>query len=289
MRQNIVIQGYPGSFHAEAALKYWPEKDLRLIPADSFDKLALILNNGEADQGVMAIENSIAGTLLQNYRILREYNFNVTGEIYLHIQHQLLGVKGALIKDIKQVASHPMAIYQCIDFLGQYPDWKIIESDDTALSAKHVAQKSKISRACIASSAAADIYGLDIIVPDIQSNKSNYTRFFIIQKNQEKVRSDADKASIYIRIPDEKGQLLKVLQVIHDHGLNLSKLQSFPVIGSFREYFFHLDIEFEHLAQFLNVKEDIIRLTFEYQELGLYKRADISQILQNQNKLSVLS
>lgn len=282
---KVAIQGYPGSFHDMAAKTFWPEANLELVPADSFDMLAQILNENCADIAVMAIENSIAGTILQNYRILRENEFWVSGEIYLRIKHQLLANIGTHISDIKQVASHPMAINQCRNFLSLYPHWKLIESEDTALSALHISQSGKKSKACIASSSAAALYGLDILAPDIETNKTNYTRFFIVNKKQQTISTQADKASVYIRIPDQKGQLLKVLQVIQDHDLNMSKLQSFPVIGSLREYFFHLDIEFDHISQYHGLKDDLLGLTFEYDETGIYKRADISSILDNKNTI----
>lgn len=284
---RVAIQGYPGSFHDMAAKTFWPDANLELVPADSFDMLAQLLNENIVDIAVMAIENSIAGTILQNYRILRENGFWVSGELYLHIKHQLLANKGTNITDIKQVASHPMAINQCRKFLSLYPHWKLIESEDTALSALNISVSGKKSKACIASSIAAELYSLDIIAPDIETNKTNYTRFFIVNKCQQSISPQADKASVYIRIPDQKGQLLKVLQVIHDHDLNMSKLQSFPVVGSLREYFFHLDIEFDHIAQYQGLKDDLIGLTFEYEETGIYKRAEITTILDNQPKINI--
>jgi prephenate dehydratase len=284
---KVAIQGYEGSFHDVAARKYWPAKKIELLPADSFDILGQMLKSGQADIAVMAIENSIAGSILQNYRILRENDFWVSGDIYLRIKHNLLGVKGATLGDIKEVASHPMAINQCRQFLGQYAQWKLLESEDTALSAQHIAEKNKKSKACIASSQAAEIYGLDILAPGIETNKTNYTRFFIVNNQKTEIDPEADKVSVYIRIPDQKGQLLKVLQVIEDHNLNMSKLQSFPVIGSFREYFFHIDIEFDHISQYIGLKDDLLNLTFEYEETGIYKRADITSILEKQqNKIT---
>lgn len=285
---KVAIQGYAGSFHDVAATRYWPDRKLELIPADSFDILGYLLKSGQADVAVMAIENSIAGTILQNYRILRENGFWVSGDLYLRIKHNLLAVKGATLDDIKEVASHPMAINQCRQYLNQYHNWKLVESEDTALSAQHVSEKNKKSKACIASAEAAKIYGLQNLAPCIETNKTNYTRFFIVNRQKTEIASDADKASVYIRIPDKKGQLLRVLQVIEDHNLNMSKLQSFPVIGSFREYFFHIDIEFDHISQYNGLKEDLLNLTFEYDETGIYKRADIASILEKQQNMSTI-
>jgi prephenate dehydratase len=283
-KKKIVIQGYPGSFHDEAAQRYFQE-DIELIPADSFDRLAQILVSRQANYGLMAIENSIAGTILQNYRILREKNFWIQGEIYIRIKHNLLGVPGAQVDQLKEVESHPMAINQCLDYLSDYPAIKRTESKDTALSAQVIAQKGSLKRACIASLNAAKMYGLEILAEGIESNKMNYTRFFVISRTKELYDSrKANKVSAYIRIPDAKGQLLKVLQKIEDHDLNLSKLQSFPVLGAFREYFFHMDIEFDHPDQYFNLKDDILEVTKEYEELGIYARADVSDVIFNLKK-----
>lgn len=281
---KVAIQGYPGSFHDIAARQYWGERQTEMFPADSFDILATMLREGQTDVAVMAIENSIAGTLLQNYRILRENNFWVSGEIYLRIRHNLLALPGARLEDITEVASHPMALNQCLTFLQTLPHAKLVESEDTALSAKILASGTDTSKACIASTAAAHLYGLDVLAPGIETNKTNYTRFFIVNRHKTEVSPDADKASVYIRIPDRKGQLLKVLQAIDSHSLNMCKLQSFPVLGSFREYFFHIDIEFDHISQYLGLRSDLEALTFEYQETGIYKRADVSSIIEKQEK-----
>lgn len=286
---KVGIQGYPGSFHDIAARQYWGNTDLALIPADSFDILASMLCQRKTDIAVMAIENSIAGTLLQNYRILRENGFWVSGEIYLRIKHNLLVIPGTTLTDIREVASHPMALNQCLQFLRGFPRWKLVESEDTALSAQHLSQSLDRHKACIASTAAADLYGLDILAPGIETNKTNYTRFFIVHPHRETPDPAADKASVYLRIPDKKGQLLKVLQVIDSHSLNMSKLQSFPVLGSFREYFFHIDIEFDHISQYEGLKNDLRSLTFEYEETGIYKRADVKAIIEKQSKISQLS
>lgn len=278
-RKKIAIQGYPGSFHDEVCQLYFGN-GAESIPADSFDILAKMLADREVDAAIMAIENSIAGTILQNYRILREYGFWIVGEKFLRIKHNLLAYPGTNIDDIMEVHSHPMALNQCLKFLRQYPNIKLVETEDTALSALKVMENKSTNVASISSIKAAELYGLEILDSEIETNKSNYTRFFILERKEESVLENADKASIYIRIPDVKGQLLKVLQVIHDHDLNLSKLQSFPVMGKMREYFFHLDIEFDSLTQYKSLKSDLLAFTQEYTELGVYKRGDISGLNQ---------
>jgi prephenate dehydratase len=279
---TIAIQGYPGSFHSVAAAQYWKKQEHTLIPADSFDILGQMIVSDQVDIGIMAIENSIAGTILQNYRILRENDLWVSGELYLRIRHHLLGCPGTQLSDIKSISSHPMAMFQCRSFLNNHPHWKIIESEDTALSAQRIAESGKKSKACIASEQAAEIHGLDIVVNNIETNKANYTRFFIVNKRRPTRSLDVDKASVYIRIPGQKGQLLKVLMEVQNHDINMSKLQSFPVVGSFGEYFFHLDLEFDHVEQYDSLKESLRSLTYEIEEIGLYKRADVSAILEKQ-------
>jgi prephenate dehydratase len=280
---KIAIQGYPGSFHDEAARKFFMgEEDLNLIPADTFDILANKLYNQEVDYAVMAIENSIAGTLLQNYRILREKNFWIVGETYLRIQHNLLVNPGTALENIRKVYSHPMALNQCLEFLTSLPKATLIEHPDTALSAMELAQNPNQKHACIASLKAAELTGLEVLQQSIETNKNNYTRFFILSRTKQPSIYHYNKASVYIRIPDEKGHLLKVLQCIDSHGINLGKLQSFPVLGRFRHYFFHLDLEFSDIKQYQGVREDLKKVTVEFAELGVYDRADLRDVIINE-------
>ncbi|MEM9545099.1 MAG: prephenate dehydratase [Bacteroidota bacterium] len=280
MKRKIAIQGYPGSFHDEVCRLHYGH-EVEVVPADSFNILGKMLSMGNVSDAVMAIENSIAGTLLQNYRILREAGFWITGEKYLRIKHNLLANVSATLAGIKEVHSHPMALNQCLEFLSRHSHIKLVETEDTALSAQKVKESQRKDLASISSLNAAKLYGLSVIGEGIETNKTNYTRFFMLSKNRQVVGEEADKASIYIRIPDLKGQLLKVLQVIDDHNLNMSKLQSFPVLGKMREYFFHLDIEFENLEQYQTLKSDLLRFTHEYTELGIYKRDNSIQSIIN--------
>jgi len=276
---KIAIQGYPGSFHDEVCHLYFGE-EVDSIPADSFDILARMLANAEVDAAVMAIENSIAGTILQNYRILREHGFCIVGEKNLRIKHNLLAYPGTKMEDIQEIHSHPMALNQCLQYLQKFPDVKLVETEDTALSALRIMKNKSSNIASISSMKAAELYGMDVLGSEIETSKSNYTRFFILEKTRTSKVQDADKASIYIRIPDVKGQLLKVLQVIDNHDLNMSKLQSFPVMGQIREYFFHLDIEFDTIDQYENLKSDLLSFTQEYTELGVYRRGSIEGLIQ---------
>ena len=201
MKEKIAIQGYPGSFHDEVCKLYYGN-DVDAVPADSFDILGRMLSNGEVSSAIMAIENSIAGTLLQNYRILREAGFWICGEKYLRIKHNLMANWGTELKDIREVHSHPMALNQCLKFLRKYPHMKLVETEDTALSAMHVKDSKRKDMASISSINAAQLYELNILGEGIETNKTNYTRFFILSKDRQILNDQVDKASIYIRIPD---------------------------------------------------------------------------------------
>ncbi len=279
MKRNIkiAIQGVSGCYHEEAARKFFGHHRMEAIEAETFEILAdIVANDNGVHYGIMAIENSIAGSMLQNYRILREKKFWITGEVYLRIQHNLMALPGQSIDDIKDVASHPMALNQCLGFLKSVPHFKLIESEDTALSAKRIRDNNVMGRAAIASKTAADLYNLEILSPGIETSKQNYTRFFIVSRESEfSSIGNADKASIYLRVPDQSGCLLKVLQTIADEKINISKLQSYPVINEPSQYYFHLDLEFDHLTQYENVIEELKDKTTALDELGIYKKATI--------------
>ncbi len=276
--QKIIIQGYPGAFHEEAAIKYFGHSEMEIVPAMTFRQLADALDDGdEQTRAIMAIENSIAGSLLQNYRILREYNFVIEGEVFLRIRHNLMGLPGQAVDDLTEVRSHPMAINQCLNYFRHYPDLTLVESEDTALSAREIAAEKLLGIGGVASERAAELYGLEILAKGIETSPHNYTRFFLIDRNrgQDLAQATGNKASIYLRVKDRAGALLKVLNFIADAQMNLSKLQSFPVLGKVGEYYFYLDIEFETLAAFWLVFEQLKTVTLELQILGIYHKATI--------------
>jgi len=276
MNKTIAIQGYRGCFHQEAAAKYFNSAELSVLECDTFNKLGEAISEEVAPIGIMAIENSIAGSLLQNYRILRENNFTIIGEVFLRIVHNLMALPGDSIESIKEVSSHPMAIKQCLQFFKKYPHVKLVSSNDTALSAKNIEKKGLKGYGAIASKTAAQLYGLEILKESIETSKANYTRFFIIQKNEGVIDDDqVNKASIYLRVLDKPGCLLKVLEIIEDQNTNISKLQSYPVLGQVSEYFFHLDLEFEHYEQYKTIMDKLQDVTMELKELGSYKKATV--------------
>jgi len=271
------VQGFPGCFHEEAARKYFGSEELEIYPARTFNDLAQELLDHPMDRiAIIAIENSIAGSLLQNYRIVRENHMRVVGEVYLRIKHNLMLLPGQNISDITEVHSHPMALNQCLDFLKNYPHMKLIESEDTALSAKHIRDNEIKGRAAIASETAAEIYNLDIAASGIETSHVNYTRFFITQDaSRPLMLTDFNKASIYVRVRHEKGSLMRVLQAVSDNNINLSKLQSYPVLGEVNAYYFHLDLEFEDLDDYELLIEELQNLTLMLEVIGVYKKATI--------------
>ena len=268
---KVTIQGYEGSFHQEAALKFFG-KQVQVIPCATFREVVKIgANKKESDGAVMAIENSIAGSILPNYNLLQKSNLKIVGEVYLQIKQNLLVNAGVKLQDIKEVHSHTMALQQCYDFLDKYK-WKLVETDDTALSAMHIHQYKSKHIAAIASKLAAELYKLDVIAPSIQTMKNNYTRFLILQREEmtQKI-SDANKASVNFVTDHSKGSLAKVLTAIAAGGINLSKLQSFPIPGSNFKYSFHADMEFENMEQFQQVIEEMKPTIVEFKIYGVYK------------------
>lgn len=271
----VSIQGYEGSFHQVAAQQFFG-KNIRVIPCATFREVVKIAGSKkESDGGVMAIENSIAGSILPNYNLLQKSNLQVVGEIFLHIRQNLLVNSGVKLQDIKEVHSHPMAIQQCLEFLDKY-DWKLVETEDTALSAKLLHQHRNRHTAAIASRLAAELFQLEVVAPNIHTLKNNYTRFLILKRESDAATiHDANKASVNFHTDHSRGSLAKVLTRIAEGGINLSKLQSFPIPGSDWKYSFHADMEFDSLEQFKEVIQAIKPLTAELKIYGVYKKGKI--------------
>lgn len=270
---KVVILGKKGSFHQEAAQAYFGD-NIDILSTTSFLELADKLENDvDVKYGVLAIENTIAGTLLQNYKILRERQFNIIGEKYLPIHHNLIGLKTTKIDFIQEVISHPMAIYQCRNFFLKNKTLKFTEFQDTVAAVQKVSELNDPKVVAIGSQLAAELYNLSIINNNIASEKNNFTRFFIITKAHEKCAiADSNKASIYLRTTHKKGSLLNVLKPIKDNNINLSKLQSYPVPGMLNKYYFHLDLEFDNIEQFNTSYEALKSVTQELKVLGIYHR-----------------
>jgi len=278
---KVYIQGHEGSFHDAVAKRYFGS-EIEVVPCDTFGELSHRLSEGSPqDSAVMAIENSIAGTILANYKLLREHHLSINGEVYKRIQLNLITLPGQTIDQISEVRSHQMALKQCSHYLRQYPHIRLVESEDTALSAKIIADRQESGVACIASTEAADLYNLDILAESVEDIDLNYTRFFILNQTPQGA-VDYDKASIYIRVSHQPGSLLAVLDTLADLQINVSKLQSYPVLGQFNEYYFHIDLEFESEIQYTEAIDRLQGQTLELNQLGTYRRADVSAILRNE-------
>jgi len=266
----IAIQGFEGSFHQVAARKFYGSK-VEILPCATFLELInQATNKKKTNGGIMAIENSIAGSILPNYNLLQKSSLYVLGEVYLQIDQHLMVNPGVNLKDIKEVHSHPMALQQCLGFLNKHP-WKLIETEDTALSAKKIHDNKSKHIAAIASKLAAEMFGLKIIAPKINDVKNNYTRFLVLGQSPIDVEG-ANKASINFVTNHKMGSLAKVLTAIASQGVNLSKLQSFPLAGSQFKYGFHADMEFENADQLKKALKEINAITTEIKILGIYKK-----------------
>jgi prephenate dehydratase len=275
MATRVSIQGYEGSFHQVAARQFFG-KQVEVIPCATFREVVKIAaSKKDSEAGLMAIENSIAGSILPNYHLLQKSGLQIIGEVYLQIKQNLLVNPGVQLEDIREVHTHPMAILQCIDFLEKY-NWKLIETEDTALSAKIIHQKKHKHAAGIASKLAAELFELEVLAPNIHTMKNNYTRFLVLQRaEQAQLVPDANKASVNFHTDHSRGSLARVLSCIAEGGINLSKLQSFPIPGSDWEYSFHADMEFDSLKQFNTIIENIRPLTAALQVYGMYKNGRI--------------
>ena len=269
---RISIQGYAGSFHEVAARQFFGS-DVQVVPCATFRELIKKSSaKKETEGGVMAIENSIAGSILPNYNLLQKSSLTITGEVYLQIGQNLLVNPGVSLNDIREVHSHPMALLQCIDYLEKFPHWKLVETEDTALSAKHLHQHRSKHAAAIASKLAADLFKLDVLAPNIQTAKNNYTRFLVLQRDKEVTQIEgANKASLYFETDHSKGSLARVLAEIATRDINLSKLQSMPIPGSDFLYGFYADMEIDGQPHLEEAIDKLQSLTRNLKILGVYK------------------
>lgn len=271
---TVAIQGFEGSFHQMAAQQYFG-KHVKVITCGNFrDVVKIASNKKESNGGVMAIENSIAGSILPNYSLLQKSNLQIIGEVYLPIKQHLLVNPGVQLSDIKEVHSHHMAILQCMDYLSTQ-NWKLVETEDTALSAKHIHQYKSKHIAGVAGKLAAELFGLEILVPNIHTQKNNHTRFLILQpKDLVVIEPNANKASIHFTTNHTKGSLANVLAIIANYDCNLSKLQSMPIAGTKFKYSFHADVEFDNVEQWYKVEQAIKKQTEEIKIFGIYKNGN---------------
>jgi len=271
MNKTIAIQGAEGSNHHKVARDFYGTS-IELKECMSFDFLVASLLDKSASLGVMAIENTIAGSIIPNYALIDNNNLHIIGEEYLNIHHHLMCLKGQKIEDIKEVWSHPMALLQCKEFFKNYPKIKLVEDVDTAEVAKRIAKEYLVGIAAIAPKIAAEIFGLAIIEDEIQTIKDNSTRFVIVQTEvPNNGKEEINKASIKFQLSHKRGSLAAILNVLSDCKMNLTKIQSLPVIETPWKYSFFVDVTFEDYKDYEKAKAIIEIMAEEFKILGTYK------------------
>ncbi|OUO50889.1 prephenate dehydratase [Parabacteroides sp. An277] len=275
MKRKVAIQGIAGSYHDIAARRYFEGDEVETIPCNTFRDVIQTIKKDPSVLGLMAIENTIAGSLLQNHELIRESGFSVIGEYKLRISHSLVALPGTKLEDIIEINSHPIALMQCTDFLDTLPHAKIVEKDDTANSARWIAEQHLKGHAAICGKLAAEIYGMEVLAEGIETNKRNFTRFVAIADRwtADEVMRDSikNKASLVFAVPHVAGSLSRVLSVLSFYDMNLSKIQSLPIIGREWEYLFYVNLTFSDYIKYRQALDAIRPLTKDLKILGEYE------------------
>ncbi|MEL7120658.1 MAG: prephenate dehydratase [Bacteroidota bacterium] len=270
---RVCIQGYKGAFHEIAARHCFDQEKIEIVPAHTFDELVQRIEKKDGvDIGLMAIENSLAGSLMYNYKLLNESDLNIIGEVYLRIKQNLMVLPGVKIENLKEVHSHPMAIAQSRKFFEAHPHIRLVEMEDTALAAKAIREKGLKDVGAIASTLAAEVYDMEIIAPGIETNKKNHTRFLILDNEEFVPKNEPEKVSLCFAVDHTVGSLYKVLAVLAAYNINLTKIQSTPIVGHPWEYFFFIDFLSEGMVSYSQAIEAIRPLTHNLKVLGAYKQ-----------------
>ena len=272
----MTIQGVAGCFHDAAAREYFKGEEIEIIPCDSFPEMFESLSTDASLLGIVAIENTIAGSLLQNHELLRQSNLQVIGEQKLRISQVLAALPGQTIEQLVEANSHPIALMQCEQFLRRHPNLKMIEKFDTAGSAKEIAEQNLVGHAAVCGEYAANLYGLNILAKSIETNKRNFTRFLIVADPLLASELKADereinKSSIVFTLPHTHGALSKVLTIFSFYDINLSKIQSLPIIGREWEYRFYVDLTFDSFVRYMQSINAVRPLMNDFRILGEYK------------------
>lgn len=275
MKRKVAIQGIAGSYHDIAARRYFEGDEVETIPCNTFRDVIQSIKKDPSILGLMAIENTIAGSLLQNHELIRESGFSVIGEYKLRISHSLVALPGTKLEDVVEINSHPIALMQCTDFLDTLPNAKIVEKDDTASSARWIAEQHLKGHAAICGKLAAEIYGMEVLAEGIETNKRNFTRFVAIADRwtADEVMRDCvkNKASLVFAVPHVAGSLSRVLSVLSFYDMNLSKIQSLPIIGREWEYLFYVNLTFNDYIKYRQALDAIRPLTKDLKILGEYE------------------
>ena len=276
MKKKVAIQGIAGSYHDIAARNYHEGEEIEIIPCNTFRDVITTIKKDPSVLGMMAIENTIAGSLLQNHELIRESGLSVTGEYKLRISHSLVALPGTSIHEVTEVNSHPIALMQCTDFLDTLPNAKVVEKEDTAMSARWISENQLKGHAAICSKAAAERYGMKVLQEGIETNKHNFTRFLVVADpwQVDEIRRhphpETNKASMVFTLPHTEGSLSQVLSILSFYSINLTKIQSLPIIGREWEYQFYVDVVFDNLLRYKQSIAAITPLTKELKILGEY-------------------
>src|SRR5690606_31905794 len=271
MEEKIAIQGIKGSFHYQVAQEcFGPE--IQVDECRTFKGVVDSLLSGRSTSAVMAIENSTAGSILPNFALIDENNIRITGEHYIPIHMDLMAVPGQRLEDITEVYSHPIALLQCKNFFEDFPEIKLVEDSDTAEAARRISEKRSLGMAAVAGTVAAELYGLEILSSGIHSMKNNVTRFLILHVGTNgSTPKTINKASLKFQLDDHHGSLASVLNILNDCNLNLSKIQSLPIVETPWKYSFFVDVTFEKYEEYQKAMGIIKVLTEELKILGEYK------------------
>lgn len=272
---KVAIFGTAASYHDLAAQKFYGQQ-VNKVECGTFRQCCEVLQHKEADYAVMAIENSLAGSILPNYNLIDEYGFQIIGEQYLRIELNLLALPEVKIEELEYIHSHPMALAQCTNFLVKYPHIKIMEQGDTASCVKNIRDKNLRNTAAIANKMASEKYGVPVLFSNIENNKQNFTRFIILSRGDSKPDLP-NKASVCFRLKHEIGCLADILNVFKQYKISLSKIQSVPVMGYPNEYSFHTDVEWMDYASFKDAVQLVKNETTTFSILGEYIKASITE------------
>ena len=272
---RVAIQGEAGCFHDAAAREFFAGEHISIVPCETFHDLFDVMCNDASMFGIVAIENTIAGSLLQNHELLRQSNLTVIGEHKKYISHSLAALPGQRIEDIFEVNSHPIALRQCEQYLRRHPQMKLVETNDTAGSAKVIAEKGLCGHAAVCGRYAAELYGLEVLDDDIQTNKRNFTRFLALADptTASELMSNrrVDKASLAFTLPHSQGSLSAVLTIFSFYGMNLTKIQSLPIIGREWEYRFYIDLTYQDYTRYRQSIAAVRPLLNDFKILGEYE------------------
>lgn len=272
---KVAIQGIRGSFHDIAAHEYFRGQEIELVCCNTFEDLFAVMKADDACLGLMAIENTIAGSLLHNYELLRDSGVTIIGEHKLHIEHSIMCLPEDDWADIKEVNSHPVALAQCRDFLMHHPKMKIVETDDTAGAAETISREKLRGHAAICHADAAKLYGMRVLEKSIEDNKHNFTRFLVLCDawNADRMRElhDTNKSSIVFTLPHMEGSLSQVLSIFSFYRINLTKIQSLPIIGREWQYLFYIDVTYDDYVRYRQSIEAVRPLIKELKILGEYE------------------